>query len=86
MIFTETLDRCAVCPSVGMYTPRTLCVPVICNRLQIMQSGSMTLLTTINIVLGAFGGEVTNLGGVPPRKWPVCNTVDSCSNGLSSAD
>jgi len=60
-----------------LYTPRTLCVPVMCNRLQIMQSGSMELLTTINIVLGAFGGNWPLFfgGGSPPPKWPVCNTA-----------
>jgi len=31
-----------------------------------MQSGSMTLLTTINIVLGAFRGEMTTFGGKVP--------------------
>ena len=34
-----------------------------------MQSGSMTLLTTINIVLGAFGGVTTFWGG----KFPPLN-------------
>ena len=52
-----------------------------------MQSGSMTSLTTINIVLGALGGGVTTFflgGGVPP-KWPVCSTTSQgslqCSSG-----
>jgi len=78
MIFTETLDRCPVCPSVWT-TPRTLCVPVICNRLQIMQSGSMTLLTTINIVPGAFGGKWPLLGG----KFPLSGLYATLVIGLT---
>jgi len=42
-----------------------------------MQSGSKTLLTTINIFRGAFWGDDHFFGEVPP-KCPICSTV--CSN------
>jgi len=36
----------------------------------------MTLLTTINIVLGAVGGGSEHFWGEKfPPKWPVCNTA-----------
>ena len=51
----------------------------LCQYMQgnLMQSGSKTLVTTINIFLGAFWGNGHFLGEVPP-KCPICSTV--CSN------